>query len=129
MAGDYSMPTDSGGISLDPNYWDIISSRVGGPAKKVNASSGQFTRVSNEHMRASAKCKTARAVALYLKILKFSQLEEFRVTKKGGKRSVGVKIPCKDLEDIGLRGKNTMSRASLELERLGLVRVIRRPGY
>jgi hypothetical protein len=98
------------------------------PIRVTRRAIGSFTRVAQPAIASVARCRTGRAAALYLLLLRHQQLEEARAIK--GRRPAGtaVRIPTADRAVIGLGDERAMRRATQELVDLGLVRRILRPG-
>jgi hypothetical protein len=88
----------------------------------------QFTQVSLPHMAAAARCRTGRAAALYLLVVRQSQLARVRAERAGKEPVAGVRIATPDLQAAGMHDERAMRRATHELVELGLVRRTLRPG-
>jgi hypothetical protein len=111
-----------------PGWADVPAEKVISP-RHPRRVAAQFTRLLLAHVGAVARCRTGRAAALYLLVLRQSQLEKFRAERCGKTPAGGVRVSVPDLESAGLHEERVMRRATKELIELGLVRRILRPGH
>ena len=109
---------------------DVIIPTIRLPALKPTQNGDtQFTRVYWADIEALSKCRTGRAAAFYVLILRHTQLKKHGRRPVGHFKQPGVRIPTNVLVQAGFGDERVRRRATRELVDLGLIMVHLNPGH